>query len=143
VDTGYVSALAALAGSSIGAFASLATTWLNQSYQSKIQRRSNERAHREQLFGDFINEAASVYSDAMVNKLDDPAGIVNLYALKNRLALLSNEDIVNEAEKVLQTIMDRYHGPKIKFSESDPETQRQFDLLRDFTKSCKREMTGY
>jgi hypothetical protein len=143
MDTGYISALAALAGSSIGAFASLATTWLNQSYQSKIQRRSNERSHREQLFGDFINEAASVYTDAMVNKLEDPAGLVNLYALKSRLALLSNEDIVSEAEKVLKIIMDRYYEPKIKFSELDPETRSQFDLLRDFTISCKTEMRGY
>jgi len=79
MDSAYISALAALAGSSIGGLGTFATTWLNQSYQNKIQRHSNERARREKLFGDFMHEAASAYSDAMVNKLENSTGLVNLY----------------------------------------------------------------
>jgi hypothetical protein len=81
VDSAYISALAALAGSSIGALASFATTWLNQSYQNRIQRHSIERSRREKLYGDFINEAAIAYTDSMANNLEDPSSLVNLYAI--------------------------------------------------------------
>ena len=140
MDAGYVSALAALAGSSIGALATFATTWLNQSYQDRIQRVSNERARREKLFGDFINEAALAYSDSMINKLENPSRLVNLYALKSRISLFSNDDVLREADRVLHSITDRYFEKNIKYSEMDPSEANQFDLLRDFTKSCKREL---
>ena len=143
MDTGYISALAALAGSTIGAFATLATTWLNQTYQSRIQRISNERARREKLFGDFINEAALAYTDSMVNTLENPSRLVNLYALKSRISLFSNHDVLQEAERVLHTITNRYFDKKIKYSEMDPKEATQFDLLRDFTKACKRELKNY
>jgi ferredoxin-NADP reductase len=135
--------LAALAGSSIGALASFATTWLNQSYQNRIQRHSNERARREKLFGDFINEAAAAYTDAMVNKLENPSGLVNLYAIKSRISLFSNEEVLLEADKVMQAITKKYYGEKMKYSEMNPDTVTQFDLLRDFTRSCRKEMTKY
>jgi ferredoxin-NADP reductase len=143
MDSGYASALAALAGSSIGALASFATTWLNQSYQNRIQRHSNERARREKLFGDFINEAAAAYTDAMVNKLENPSGLVNLYAIKSRISLFSNEEVLLEADKVMQAITSKYYGEKTKYSEMNPDTVTQFDLLRDFTRSCRKEMTKY
>jgi ferredoxin-NADP reductase len=143
MDGGYASALAALAGSSIGALASFATTWLNQSYQNRIQRHSNERARREKLFGDFINEAAAAYTDAMVNNLENPSGLVNLYAIKSRISLFSNEEVLLEADKVMQAITRKYYGEKTKYSEMNPDTVTQFDLLRDFTKSCRKEITKY
>ena len=143
MDSAYISALAALAGSGIGAFASFATTWLNQSYQNRIQRHLNERSRREKLFGDFISEAAMAYTDAMVNKLENPSNLVNLYATKSRISLFSNDEILSEADKVIQIIMDRYFQKNVTYSEIDPKTTGQFDLLRDFTRSCRKEMMKY
>ena len=143
MDSGYVSALAALAGSSIGALATFATTWLNQSYQNRIQRHSNERARREKLFGDFINEAATAYADAMISDLENPAALVNLYAIKSRISLFSNEEVLAEADKVMQQITGKYFEKKIKYSEMDLDTATQFDLLKDFTQSCRKEMRKY
>jgi hypothetical protein len=143
VDSAYISALAALAGSSIGAFATFATTWLNQSYQNRIQRHLNERSRRENLFGDFINEAAIAYTDSMVNNLETSSNLVNLYAIKSRLSLFSNNEILSEADKVLQIIMDRYFQKNDTYSEIDPNTTGQFDLLRDFTRLCRKEMMKY
>jgi hypothetical protein len=79
VDSAYISALAALAGSSIGVFATFATTWLNQSYQNRIQRHSNERSRRETLYGQFINEAAKAYTDSMVNNLETVQSCKSLF----------------------------------------------------------------
>jgi hypothetical protein len=143
MDTGYISALSALAGSSIGAFATFATTWLNQSYQAKILRHSNERARREKLFGEFINEAALAYSDSMINKLENPSALVNLYSLKSRIKLFSNDEVIEEADKVIRTVIDMYYRDKIPFSEMGLNHATQFDLLRDFTASCKREMMNF
>ena len=143
MDSAYISALAALAGSSIGGLATFATTWLNQSYQHKIQRRSNERARREKLFGDFMHEAASTYGDAMVNKLENSTGLVDLYSLKNRMSLFSGEDVLQEADKVLQIIVDRYFVDEIKYSNMSPSVVKELDLLRDFTGACKKEITRF
>ena len=141
MDGAYISALAALAGSSIGGLATFATTWLNQSYQHKIQRHSNERARREKLFGDFMHEAASAHSDSMVNKLNDPSGLVNLYSLKSRMSLFSGEDVLQEADKVLQAIIDRYFVDEIKFTDIGASAMKELDLLRGFTRACKEEIT--
>ena len=59
MNSAYISALAALAGSGIGALATIVTTWLNQAYQNKIQRHADERTRRERLFGEFIVPIAS------------------------------------------------------------------------------------
>ena len=139
MDSAYISALAALAGSSIGALASFGTTWLNQSYQNRIQRHSIERSRREKLYGDFINEAAIAYTDSMAKNLEDPSSIVNLYAIKSRLSLFSNDDILNEADSVIQIIIERYSQKNVTYSEIDPKTTGHFDLLRDLTRLCRRE----
>src|SRR6476620_3084898 len=143
MDSAYISALAPLAGSSIGGLATFATTWLNQSYQHKIQRHSNDRARREKLFGDFMHEAASAYSDAMVNKLENSNGLVNLYSLKSRMSLFSGEDVLQEADKVLQIIIDRYFVGEIKYLNMSPSAVKEFDILRDFTRACKKEITRF
>src|ERR1700730_745607 len=141
MDSAYISALAALAGSSIGGLATFATAWLNQRYQNQNPRHSHERARRERLFGDFMHEAASAYSDAMVNKLENSTGLVNLYSLKSRMSLFSGEDVLQEADKVLQIIIDRYFVDEIKYSNMSPGAVKEFDLLRDFTRACKKEIT--
>ena len=143
MDSAYVSALAALAGSSIGAFATFATTWLSQSYQNRIQRHLNERLRRETLFGDFINEAAKAYTDAMITNLEKPSALVNLYAIKSRISLFCDDDILNEADKVVEVNLHRYFQQNVTYSEIDPKTTAQFDLLRGFTRLCRIEMMKY
>ena len=58
MDAAYLSALSALSGSAIGALASLTTTWLTQRYQDRSQRIAQERARRERIFGEFIDQAS-------------------------------------------------------------------------------------
>ena len=75
--------------------------------------------------------------------LEDPSSIVNLYAIKSRLSLFSNDDILNEADSVIQIIMERYSQKNVTYSEIDPKTTGNFDLLRDFTRLCRREMLKF
>ena len=75
MEAAYLSALSALAGSAIGATASLTTTWLTQRYQERSQRMAQERARRERIFGEFIDQASQLYADALSHTpLEDPAG---------------------------------------------------------------------
>lgn len=64
MDPAYLSALAALAGSTIGGLTSLATSWLTQHTQFEAQQRTHETSTREELYKDFIEEASKLYADA-------------------------------------------------------------------------------
>ena len=90
-----------------------------------------------------MHEAASAYSDAMVNKLENSTGLVNLYSLRSRMSLFSGEDVLQEADKVLQIIIDRYFVDEIQYSNMSPSAVKEFDLLWDFTRACKEEITRF
>jgi hypothetical protein len=70
MEAGYISALAALAGSAIGALASFATTWLVQHSQTRASQRAQDRARCEALYGEFIREASRLFGDAFEHALD-------------------------------------------------------------------------
>jgi hypothetical protein len=75
-----MSGIAALAGSATGALASFATTWLTQHRQERAQRFAQAMALRHRLYGEFIEEASKLFTDALTHELDDPSKFVHLYA---------------------------------------------------------------
>jgi len=72
MNAAYISALAALAGSAIGALPSFATTWLTQHQQERATRLAQEMSRRERLNGEFIDEASRLLADALTHHLDEP-----------------------------------------------------------------------
>ena len=94
MDTAYISAFAALAGTAIGGLASFATSWVTQQAQTRAQRRAAERDARAALFGRFLDEAAKLSSDALQTSRDDVSGLIGIYALTNRIRLLSSPEVV-------------------------------------------------
>jgi hypothetical protein len=80
MDAAYISTVAALAGSAIGALGSFTTTWVTQSSQARAAQRAQDRARREALYGEFISEASKLFVDAFEHELDDPAKLVRLFA---------------------------------------------------------------
>ena len=71
MDNAYISTFAALAGSGIGAVASFATTWLTQDAQQRAQRFAQAMTRREHLYGEFIEEASKLFTDALAHELDE------------------------------------------------------------------------
>jgi hypothetical protein len=71
MEAAYVSALAALAGTTIGGLTSFITSWATLRAQTKAQRRANEADKREALFGRFLEEAAKLYADALQHNRDE------------------------------------------------------------------------
>ena len=125
MDTSYISAFAALAGTAIGGLASFATSWVTQQAQSRAQRSAAERDFRAALFGRFLDEAAKLYSDALQTSRDDVTGLIQIYALTNRIRLLSSPEVVEAADTVVRIIVDTYLAPNITLHEMRDELDRQ------------------
>ena len=66
MDPASISAISALAGSFIGALASVTTSWFTHHSQSRSERFKQEAARREQLFGALVDQASQAYADGVV-----------------------------------------------------------------------------
>ena len=143
MEAAYLSAFSALAGSAIGALASLGTTWLTQHHQDRSQRLAQEQARRERIFGEFIEQASQVFADALSHTpLEDPARLVPLYATIGKLRLFASARTVAAADAVMERIVETYYLPNLDFT-ARPSPQVQvgdFDILRDFTEACRAEL---
>ena len=133
----YISAIAALAGSGIGAVASFATTWLTQDAQSRAQRLAQAMTRRERLYGEFIEEASRLFTDAITHQLDDPSKFVRLYTLVGRLRLCAPANVIAKAEEVMQ---QTYRLPNRDFSNPEDRRQDEVDVLRAFSEACREDL---
>ena len=143
MDAAYLSAFSALAGSAIGALASLTTTWLTQRYQYRSQRMAQEQVRRERIFGEFIDQASQMYADALSHtSLEDPARLVPLYATLGKLRLFASERTIAAANAVMDRIVETYYMPNIDLTAQPSPKDVDIDLLRAFTKACRAELRG-
>jgi hypothetical protein len=141
MNNAYIPALAALAGSAIGALASFATTWLTQHSQERAQRYAQAMTLREQLYGGFIDEASKLFTDALTHELDDPSKFVALYALVAKLRLFASPSVIANAEQVMRRIVETYNLPNRDYRKPvDIEEQPEQDLLRGFSEACRTDL---
>jgi hypothetical protein len=142
MEAAYISALAALAGSAIGGLTTFATSWTIQQAQTRAQRVANEKEKREAMFGKFLDEAAKLYADALLNKREDaPVLMIGIYALANRIRLNSSTRVVERADVLTQIIMDAYLSPNITLQEvRNKWIEQHVDPLRDFSEACREEL---
>src|ERR1700761_6277236 len=136
MEAAYVSAFAALAGTAIGGLAAFATSWTTQQAQPRAQRLAAEREGRAALFGRFLDEAAKLYADALQNGRDDTARLIGIYALTNRIRLVSSPEVVEAADTVVRIIVDEYLAPNVTMKEMRANwIDRHVDPLRDFSEA--------
>jgi hypothetical protein len=134
-----LSALSALAGSMIGALGGIITTWLTMFAQERARRMEHTISHRESLYGDFIEEASRIFSDALSHKLEDVAKLVKLYAILSKLRLFAPADVLLAADAVVERLIHTYEMP-----EADvgilirTDTVRNLDVLRTFGEVCRK-----
>ena len=141
MDAAYLSAFSALAGSAIGASASFASTWLTQHSQSRAQHRSQMRARREALYGDFIEEAARLFADASNHDLDDLSKMTHLYGIVGKIRLFASQDVIDQAEIVMREAVAAYQRPSLQAREiAEMMLQQPEDPLRAFSLSCRRDL---
>ena len=139
LDPATISAASALAGSGIGALASVATSWFTQHSQSKAQRLKQEASRRERLFSIFVDQASEAYADGIVqDSLDGPAKLVPLYSTINKLRLFATRSTIKAAEAVLEHIAHTYEDPASNSVRK--ASVEAHDILRAFADSCRAEL---
>jgi hypothetical protein len=141
MDSAYLSAISALAGSAIGGMTSLAASWLTHHVQFSAQRRVSALSKREDLYKNFIEEASKWYADAFTHDQPEVANLVNLYALVSRMRVLSSPKIVECADQVVLVIIETYLAPNKGFSDvKELLNANAVNPLREFSNACREEL---
>ncbi len=100
IDGPVIVALAALAGSLVGAFSSVAATFLSQRLQARWSQLRAELEEREKLYGAFVEEAVHLFVHAIERSTIEPAKIMRLYSKVARIRLTSTAPVLQAAEEV-------------------------------------------
>ena len=141
MDTAYVSAFAALAGSIVGGLMSLATSWVTQHAQFRTQQLAREITGREELYRSFIEEASKLYTDAYEHDQAEISKLVNLYALISRMRVVSSPKIIEIADQVARVIIKTYLAPNRTFRDvTEILDNDEMNPLRDFSNACREEL---
>ena len=139
-DPATVSALAAIFGSFVGAFASTLSTWLTQRHHDRRDLLAKRISHREQLYSDFISESVRAMVHAMQHTFEDPSRLVPIYGLISRIRLNSPTNIVESAERVAKTILSTYSAPNLTAGEIQSGVGKRNEPLREFSNICRHEL---
>src|SRR5438309_8811421 len=110
MEPATISALAALAGATIGGVTSFAATWLTQRTQARIQAMAHKLSRREELYKAFIKEAAKLYADALFHEISDVSKLVGLYAMISEMRVLSPTRTIESAEDRKSTRLNSSHS---------------------------------
>lgn len=141
MDPGVISAISALAGTSIGAISSLGATWMTTKSQAQLARIAAERAKREELYGRFMDELAALYSDALHNTEVDRERLSVAYALSGRIGLYATEPVSEAAIEALRFIVDTALGPcRTKQVVREMMDQPTLNVISIFARACRDEL---
>lgn len=143
MDPSLFSAIAALAGASIGGALSFIGSWAVHKQEIRARRLDHDRVRRQEVYKEFIEEASRCYSDALVNERLDIGSGIGLYAKMSRLRVISSSEVINCAEQVLRRIVDVYSEPAVTLSNQEIRAMLEddtVDILRKFSEACRAEL---
>jgi hypothetical protein len=141
MDSAYLPALAALAGSAIGGLTSFASAWLTQHHQDRTSRLSKDKTRRQKVYRQFIEEASKLYADALVHDDLQISTLVSAYALISRMRVLSSAPVLKKAEAVVQMVVETYFSPnKTSLELRNLLDSHAIDPLRAFSEECRAEL---
>ena len=141
MNAAYVSAIAALAGSVIGGLTTFAAAWVTQRQQANVQWLLQEKTRRQELYQQFIEDASKLYVDALMHDQVAIPSIVSLYALMNKMKVVSTSHVAEGADKIIRMIVDVYFLPNKTLPELRAMTASgALDPLRDFSEACREEL---
>jgi hypothetical protein len=144
LNAAYISGLSALLGAAIGGMTSFATSWSTQQAQLRHAHREAEKAKLEELYSDFIAEAARLFGDAMTHQTEDITTLVRLYAMIGRMRLISDRAVIDAAVRVEDAIIETYLGPNHTLHEMIGHVQSgALDVLSDFSEACRKDLAAH
>jgi len=140
MEPATISALAALAGATIGGVTSFAATWLTQRTQARIQALAQKLTLREKLYKAFIQEASKLYADALIHELTDVSQLVGLYTMISEMRVISARSTVESADNVARMIVNTYLAPNKTIPELQEMVNRGgVDVLQAFSDAARQE----
>ena len=140
MNASVISALAALAGVTIGGLTSVLASWLSQHAQAKALWLAQDKLRRQELYKEFIEAASKCNIHALQHDEPDIPALVELYVKVGRMRILSSPKVVESAEAVARRIVDTYLVPNKTFLELREMTNSgSIDLLREFSQTCRAE----
>ncbi|MBV9531102.1 MAG: hypothetical protein JO283_08550 [Bradyrhizobium sp.] len=135
-----ISALSALLGAAVGGLASFFASWMTQRMQMRAQWLGQEKLRRQDLYKEFVEEAAKCYIDALQHDKGDIPSLVMLYTKIDRMRVLSQPKVIDSAEKIMQKILNTYLEPDRSFVElRTMASNNSLDIMHDFTTACREE----
>ena len=137
-----IPALAAIAGSLVGALGSATGTWITARHQDRRDLLGKQIARREALYSDFIGESAQLLVDAMQHNASDLQKLVPLYALLSRIRLSSAEVVLQQAELVVKQIVNTYPQPNLTAEQIESQAVDGHDPLKEFSDTCRSELSS-
>jgi hypothetical protein len=141
MSASYLPVLAAFAGSAIGGLAVLISSWVTQNRMNSADWLARFTVRRQDLYKQFIEEAAKLYAHSLLHEEPDIAGLARVYALVDQMRVLSSVPVIEEAESVVRTIVDTYSAPNRTFQElrGSIGSKALHPLLR-FSEKCREEL---
>ena len=138
MDATCISALAALGGSIVGALASFMTTWITISGQEWAKTLTRAMLKGGNLYGEFVEEASKLITDALGHELDDVSKFVQLYALTNKLRLFAPADVLAAMDEAMDRILETCRSPNLDLRTR--EAQPKVDIRRAFSQACRSDL---
>jgi hypothetical protein len=142
MDHSLISALAALAGAGIIAVVSFLRSWLVHQGEVRAQWVTQQALRRQDLYKEFIEEASKFYIDALQHHEPNISLLVTLYAKMSRMRVVASPKVLAAAEDALKRIIETYSETDVTFTDISLRAMVQngsFDLLQDFSESCRAE----
>jgi hypothetical protein len=141
MDTATVATTAAAIGTFAGASASVVTTWITQRMQTTRANLEWKLRERESLYSEFLTEASRLAVDATLHSLDRPDQLVTMYGLLSRIRLISNDEVLKEAEGCVRRIVELYRRPNMTTDQFQAALEaNELDPLREFSIGCRMEL---
>jgi len=140
MDSGYITALAALGGAALGGLTSFATSWTTLRTQMKAQRSASSKSKRQKLYKAFIDNAARIYGDALIHDKLETTGLIDLHALVSRMRIVSSGPVIETAVNVVKMITETYSQPNKSPEEIEAMISNgRVDILQSFSEVCRDE----
>jgi hypothetical protein len=141
INNAVLTALAALAGSTVGALGPVLSNYVLQRSQTQRDLMSKLIAQRENLYSDFIKEASSIYANSVTHNLENLDELVSLYALVSRIRLLASEPVLLAAENFVKQIVQHYGEPNLTVEQMRAAVlSAKADPLDVFSFACRKEL---
>jgi hypothetical protein len=142
------SGLAVIMGTLVGGLASLTSTWLGERSRRRRDLLEREIVKRETVYSQFIEQASKLYAASATHNINDDEGAVEgtieLYAIASRIRLFASEQVIKEAEKVLDRIFIQYGADNLSAEQLRTRAvEKRDDFLKAFSEFCRRELQDF